>query len=56
VYAETEFTLAMLVAQRGRLDEARDLVHHAVTMLQAQVPSHPILARLRPRRRAVRTS
>jgi len=46
MYAETEFSLAMLLFQRGRPEEAGDLVRHAVAVLQAQVPSHPILAML----------
>jgi tetratricopeptide (TPR) repeat protein len=46
MYAETEFTLAVLLAQRGRVDEARELHQHAVAVLQAQVPTHPILAML----------
>jgi tetratricopeptide (TPR) repeat protein len=47
MYAETEFTLALLAAERGRDDEARELLQHAVAILQAQVPNHPILAALR---------
>jgi hypothetical protein len=50
MYAETELTLAMLLSQRGRPDEASDLVRHAVAVLQAQVPNHPILAALAARR------
>src|SRR5262249_50754241 len=46
MYAETEFTLAMLLFQRGRVDEAPKLFQHAVAVLQAQVPTHPILAML----------
>jgi tetratricopeptide (TPR) repeat protein len=47
MYAETEFRLATLLFQRGRPDEAHDLVRHSVAVLQAQVPSHPILAMMR---------
>lgn len=56
MYADTEFTLAMLVFQlgcvdeareRGCVDEARKLGEHAVAVLQAQVPSHSILVMLR---------
>lgn len=47
MYAETEFSLAMLVDQRKCGDEAMELFDHAVAVLQAQVPNHPILAMLR---------
>jgi tetratricopeptide (TPR) repeat protein len=47
MYAETEFTLAMLLFQRERPDEAMELIRHAVAVLQAQVPNHPILDMLR---------
>jgi hypothetical protein len=47
VYAETEFTLARLLIERGRRHEAGDLLDHAVAVLQAQVPNHPILDMLR---------
>ncbi|MGH7635833.1 MAG: tetratricopeptide repeat protein, partial [Gemmatimonadaceae bacterium] len=47
MYAETEFSLAMLLFQRERSDEGLELGSHAVTVLQAQVPDHPILAMLR---------
>jgi tetratricopeptide (TPR) repeat protein len=46
MYAETEFTLAMLLFQRGQPDEAGELARHAVTVLQAQVPGHWILVML----------
>jgi tetratricopeptide (TPR) repeat protein len=47
MYAETEFELALLLFQRERPDESTELVRHAVTVLQAQVPDHPILDRFR---------
>lgn len=46
MYAETELTLARLLLQRGRPDEARDLFDHAEAVLKAQAPNHPLLAGL----------
>jgi tetratricopeptide (TPR) repeat protein len=47
IYAESELSLAMLLADRERDDEAGDLLQHVVAVLQVQVPGHPILALLR---------
>jgi tetratricopeptide (TPR) repeat protein len=46
MYAETEFALAMLIFQRERPEEARNLYRHAVAVLQANTPNHPLLAGL----------
>lgn len=46
MYAETEVSLAFLFFKRGRQEEARPLLQHAIAVLQAQVPNHPLLAAL----------
>jgi tetratricopeptide (TPR) repeat protein len=45
--AETEAALAMLLLRLGRRDEARELLQHALYVLEEQVPNHPILQELR---------
>ena len=41
--AETEVSLAMLLFELNRPEEAAPLLQHAIQVLRAQVPNHPIL-------------
>ncbi|WP_224365667.1 tetratricopeptide repeat protein [Hyalangium versicolor] len=45
-YAEMESSLAFILLARQRQEEALPLLRHAVAVLRAQVPSHPLLARI----------
>lgn len=47
MYAETEVSLAFLLLQRDRAEEALPLLQHAVAVLLAHSPTHPLLAELK---------
>ncbi len=44
---ETEISLALLLTGLERSEEAIPLLHHAMEVLQKQVPNHPLLHQLR---------